>query len=306
MIKLILKYFWLLFIFGIILGMLFPSLKLISPYLTYILMFVLFLSSLKMDTAKLFKRIKELKLLIFLVSFILIIIPIFLYLIFKGFLDLEYSLAILILLVMPSGMTVPVYSTILNGDKELALIIVILTSLLCPITIPFLLHFLVGVQITINSLQIFYSLSVIIFIPLILSILLKKVGKNFIEKTKKYYSPLSIILIMFIITGAIAKANVIQAIGGAKEIIYPFFLLFVLAILMHLIGYFILYKMNKEVKIASSLTTAYKNSTLAIVFAAQFFSAKTLLLVTLYQIPTNLILIGFGYLVKKRFIFSKA
>ncbi len=202
---------------------------------------------------------------------------------------------------MPAGMSTPVYATIFKGDSELALIVSVITSLLCPLTIPFLIHFLAGIQTNINLFQMFGSLSMIIFVPFILSILFRKIGKAAIHNTEKYYSQVSILIITLIMAGAIAKVNVIRALDGGNSIIYPFFLLFVLALLLHIIGYCAIYKRDNKTRITSSLSTAYMNSTLAIVFAAEFFGPKTLLLVTLYQIPTNLVLIGFGYVVKKYF-----
>ncbi len=299
MFKFIKEYFWLLFILGILAGIFLPFSSLITPYILYMLMFTLFLSCLNIDISRLVRKIRDLRLVIYLVFLILIVVPLLFYFIFNSFLESEYSLAILILLAMPTGMTTPLYVNILKGDNELALIIVTITSLLSTLTIPFLIYFLVGIQTNINFIQMFTTLSMIIFIPFILSILFRRIGKRIIDNTKKYYSSISILIITFIMAGAIAKVNFIQIISNDKSIIYPFFLLFVLAILLHIIGYYVVYKKDNKTKITSSLAIAYMNSTLAIVFAAQFFNPKTLLLVVLYQIPTNLVLICFGYIVNK-------
>lgn len=263
-------------------------------------MFVLFFSLLKTNTGELARKIKDFKLVIYLIFLTLIITPVLLYFVFNIFLEFEYAIAILVLLVMPVGMSVPVYAHIFKSDKELALIIAIITSLLCPLTIPLLIYFLVGIKTNIDFFQMFLNLCIVIFIPFILSILFRKIWKKFIDKTEKYYSSVSIIVIMFIMAGAIAKIDVLQIINN-KSIIFPFLSLFILAILLHIIGYYAVYKKDNKIKITSSLATAYMNSTLAIVLAAKFFSPEVLLLVILYQIPTNLILIGFGYIVKRRF-----
>lgn len=266
------------------------------------LMLVLFISSLKIDIKGLFQKIKNLKLIIYLSALILIVIPLLIYPLFKIFIEPEYSLSILILLIMPAGMAVPAYAFLFKGDKELALIVSILTSFLCPLTIPLLILILTGNQTNINFIQMFITLGLIVLIPFILSRIFRIFTEKIIKNTEKYYSALSVLIISFIMMGAIARADFIQNISNS--IISSFLLLFVLAILLHVIGYYIVYKKNRQIRITSSLAIAYMNSTLAIIFAAEFFDPKTLLLIILYQIPTNLALIAFGYIIRKRFYIS--
>ncbi|GAG91060.1 unnamed protein product [marine sediment metagenome] len=145
----------------------------------------------------------------------------------------------------------------------------------------------------------FTNLVIIIFVPFILAMIFRKLGKGFVNKTEKYYSPISILIIMCIMAGALAKVDIIKTFKDGGAIYYSFFLLFVFTALLYVIGYFIVFRRDAQTKISSSIAMTYMNTTLAIVFAAEFFSAKTLLLVTLYQIPTNIGIISFGYFVKK-------
>ena len=299
MLKFITEYFGIFFIAGVLAGLFLPFSSILTPYILYMMMFVLFLSSLRMDISEIFSKIRDLKLVIYLVLLILVVVPAFVYFILRGFLEPEYSLAILVLLVMPAGVAVPVYSTIFKGDKELALIISAVTSLLCPLTIPFLIYYLAGVQTNINFLQLFATLGMVIFVPFVLSTLVRKIRESFIAKTEGYYSPVSILIVALIIAGGVAKVDVTQFVSSGYSVIYSFLLLFVLAILLHIIGYYIAYKKGNEIRITASLATAYMNSSLAIIIAAEFFGAKTLLMVALYQIPANLVLIAFGYIVRR-------
>ncbi len=261
-------------------------------------MFAFFLSCLKIKNSNIIKKIKKPFLIIYLILLILIIVPTIIYLLVRNFIEFEYAIAILILLAMPAGMIVPTYATIFKGDKELALILAILTSLLCPITIPALIYLLSGIKTNINFLNMFTTLSMIIFIPFISAIIIKKTSPNFIQKTKQYYSSISILAVTLIIAGATAKIDFIPTISNDISIIPSFTLLFAITFFLYLIGYYIVFNKNKKTKITSSLAMAYMNSGLAIVFAAEFFTAKTLLLVTLYQIPTTLGIIIFGSLIK--------
>ena len=97
--------------------------------------------------------------------------------------------------------------------------------------------------------------------------------------------------------GAIAKIDFLEVLKGS-ELVYPFILLFVLAFVLHIIGFFIV-RGDIKTRITSSLAIAYMNSTLAIVFAASFFSPKVLVIVTLYQIPVNIALMFSGIIFRK-------
>jgi len=296
--SLVSKYFWVFFLLGLLAGIFIKSSSILSPYILYFLMFAFFLSCLKIKNSNIIKKIKKPFLIIYLILLILIIVPTIIYLLVRNFIEFEYAIAILILLAMPAGMIVPTYATIFKGDKELALILAILTSLLCPITIPALIYLLSGIKTNINFLNMFTTLSMIIFIPFISAIIIKKTSPNFIQKTKQYYSSISILAVTLIIAGATAKIDFIPTISNDISIIPSFTLLFAITFFLYLIGYYIVFNKNKKTKITSSLAMAYMNSGLAIVFAAEFFTAKTLLLVTLYQIPTTLGIIIFGSLIK--------
>ncbi|MFH0906900.1 MAG: bile acid:sodium symporter [bacterium] len=299
MLNFITEYFWFFFILGMLSGIFLPLTFLISPYIIYLLMFVLFLSCLKIDIVELSKRIKDVKLVAYLTFSVLIISPILFYSIFSYFLEFEYSLAMLLLLVMPVGIAIPAYTAVFRGDKELSLILSIITSLLCPITIPFLIYVLAGLRASIDYFQVFTMLSIVIFIPFILSSFIKRISGKIVNRTQKYYSAVSIIVMSFVIAGAISKTDFLQTISNDKLILYPFILLFLLVGLRHIFGYCLVYRSNNKIRIASSLSISHTNSTLAIVVAAEFFSAKTLFLVTLYQIPIAVALIVFGYIARK-------
>ena len=297
MLNFLTKNFWVTFVIGIILGVFFEFSKKFLPYILYMLIFILFLSCLQIDFKNLFRRIKRYKLIVWLVVWILVLLPILLYLLFKLFLDLNSSTAILILLVMPVGMTIPFYASLFKGDRELALVLTVITSLLCPFTIPFLIKLFLGTNFSVNILDMLIMLCLVIFIPFLFSFFIRRFALEAIEKTKKYYSSLSLFVSIFLMAGAIAKIDFLDIING-NNLIYPFIMLLVLAFVLHLIGFFIIGG-SLRTRITSSLAVAYMNSTLAIVFAAKFFSPEIFVIVTLYQIPVNIALMIFGIIFRK-------
>lgn len=296
MINFITKYFWIFFILGMILGLFVKLSSLVSPYIIYILMFVLFLTILKIDFSQIIKSFKKPFLIIYLTFLTLIIAPLLAYLLAKSILAPEYTLAILILFAMPAGMATPAYSDIFKGNTPLSLIVTTISSLLAPITIPIILLFITGTKYNLSFLSMFQTLAMIIFIPFILAFIIKKFAKTTISKTQKYYSAISVIAIMIIIMGAVAKIekNIITT-----DIIFPAIILLLITIIITTISYFAIPKSIKRTKISSSLAIAYINSSLAIVFASGLFSSKTVLLIILHQFIGNLTLIGFGYLARR-------
>lgn len=288
------KYFWILFFVAIIIGSFFNQFSKLSFMLPYIVGFVLFLNFLKIDFNSFFGHVKKPFLIIYISLLVLVISPLLVYFAFY-FLKTDFLIAFVLLAAMPAGMSVPVYSSIMKGDFELSVAVLLVTSLICPITIPLIISLLFGLQANVSFFQIFSSLSIVILIPFILSLIFRKTLPKTIEKTKEHFTSICILLISFIIVIAVSRVNFIQAISN-RSVILPFILLFVLAALLHALGFFLV----RSKPITASLSVAYMNSTLAILVAASFFSSETLLLVTLYQLPTNIVLTIFSFLIRNK------
>jgi predicted Na+-dependent transporter len=70
-------------------------------------------------------------------------------------------------------------------------------------------------------------------------------------------------------------------------------ILYLVFVLLHVAGYIIRYKDNKENKIALAVTSAYMNNGLAIVLASTYFGPDILILMVLSEIPWNTLLAPF-------------
>lgn len=253
---------------------------------------------LKMDSKDVFSHFKNPFLIVYLSALILIISPIALYYFSSLLLPLNYSLAVLLLAAMPAGMSTTAYAGIFKGNASLALTLTMATSLLAPFTVPAVIYFLTGNSLQINVLDMLVLLAEIIFAPFLLSALARKIAAKQIAKTEKYFRPASIALLTMIIAGSIAK--VAGKAVDLNSLWVAVVFLFLLAAALHIIGYYAAFRRNKADKISSSLAVAYMNSTLAIVLASSFFGPETLLAVVLYQFPTNIVLILFGWIVGRK------
>lgn len=297
--RLIEKYYWLFFAAGMALGWFVPrAVGFLSPYILHMLVIVLFLTMLKIDAKDVFSHFKNPFLVIYLSALVLIISPIALYYFSSMFLPMNYSLAILLLAAMPAGMSITAYAGIFKGNASLALTLTMVTSLLAPFTVPSIIYFLTGNSLQINVLDMLALLAEIIFAPFLFSALVRKVAAKQITKTEKYFRPVSILLVTMIMAASIAKisGNPLE-LGSLWLVILS---LFILAAALHIIGYYAAFWRGKADKISSSLAVAYMNSTLTIVLASAFFGPETLLAVVLYQFPTNIVLILFGWIVGRK------
>lgn len=294
--RLIEKYYWLFFALGMALGWFVPQATgFLSPYILHMLVIVLFLTMLKMDAKDVFSHFKNPFLIVCLSLLILIVSPIAFYYFSGLFLPPNYSLAILLLAAMPAGMSITAYAGIFKGSASLALTLTMATSLLAPFTVPAVIYFLTGNSLQINVFEMIASLSGIIFLPFLLSLIFRKFAAKQINRMEKYFKPAVIILITLIMAASIAKIS-----GKHLELDSLWLVvlsLFFLAAALHIIGYYAAFLQGKADRISSSLAVAYMNSTLAIVLASSFFGPETLLAVVLYQFPTNIMLILFGWIV---------
>jgi bile acid:Na+ symporter, BASS family len=293
------KYFSIFFITAIAIGLFFPSFGIIfEPFMLYFLLAILFLSILKIDTIETFKQIKKPALLAYIVFVLMIATPIILFLITKHLYP-EIAIPVLILTAMPAGMAASALTDISKGSISLALIVTIITTLLCPFTIPFLLKYMAGSDLAVSTDPMLLMLVEIIFTPFAFAIIVRKIAKRQIENTKKYYSSMTIILIMPLIMGPLSRYSEYYR-NNLGQIFSITIYMFIISAMLHIIGWLMVFWLKKEDKIAVSITNAYMNLSLAIVFTSQFFGPLVLLPVILYQFPWDTMLIPFRYMIKKQ------
>ncbi len=297
--QLIEKYYWLFFALGMLFGWFVPqAIGFLSPYILQMILVVLFLTMLKIDVKEIFTSLKDVKIVAYFSALKLILIPIFFFYFSSIFLPAQYALAVLILASMPAGMSIAAYAGIMKGNASLALALTMVTSMIAPFTIPAMTYLLTGLAIQINLFDMFLLLAEIIFMPLAVSIFARKFALAQIEKSKKYFGGVSILIITAIIAASIAKVAGTPIDINSLWFVMAF--LFIFAAALHAIGYFSIPKTDRSNKITLSLATAYMNSTLAIVLASAFFNHETLLAVILYMFPTNIVLILFGWIIGRK------
>jgi len=246
-------------------------------------MIVFFLACLKINIRDVLRHLKKPKFLIYIVIMYLILIPAFIYEVFR-FINPELAVGMLLLSSMPPGVASVVFTDILEGNTSMSMAISIPAYLFSPFTVLLLFFVLTQKQINIDLGNLFRTLMVVNFLPLIVAQIFIKTSKGLIEKTKNYYSIISICGIAFLIylVVAIQSAKILSNPYNALNGVLWMFLLFTA---LYIIGYFLGFWRKKRDKIALAVTKTYMNNALAVGIAITFFSPKIALLMVLSEIP---------------------
>jgi BASS family bile acid:Na+ symporter len=291
------KYFWVLLIIGILAGLWNPFPFETPKYLPKIILcLMLFFVFLKIDVLEIIEKMKDYKQMVFIAFVYMIVIPLLFFLMFSLF-DRQLALGILLLVSMPAGVSTPALTDLLKGNISFAMSIVIVTQFIAPFTIPFLFWMAGSKGLDINELLMFRDIAIMVFLPLILAQITKRHFPSAVKRNQHRFTPANVILLFIFVFIAISmQRNVI--LENPASLIWKTVLLFGVFILLHVIGYFIRYKDNKENRIALSVTAAYMNNGLAIVLATTYFSPDILVLMVLSEIPWNTLLAPFGRVIR--------
>jgi bile acid:Na+ symporter, BASS family len=291
------NYFWLLLMAGIGLGLGYPVyndffMSLLKP----LLMVMLLLVFLKTDLVHILTHVKNYRLMVVLVFLLMIVIPLSL---FMGLtmIDREFAIGILLLTSMPAAVSSPTLTDIVKGNIALSSGLAIVTSLVAPFTVPFLFRIINYDQLAIDSLEMFTDLAVLVFIPLLLSVLIKKIIPATVERAKNKFTAVNIAIIFIMVYAAMGSQRTL-IFTDSVNILRMIGFLYIIYIILHLTGYLIAFNQNRESKIAITIGTAYRNNGMAIVLAAIHFEPAILVLMVLSEFPWNTLLAPFRRVMK--------
>ncbi len=286
------KYFAVFLVAGIVLGLALPVYSsVLMSFLKPLLMIMLFLVFLKTDVSEIIRNMKNYKLTALVVILNIIILPLIFYFVVNLF---NHNLAVgaLLLTAMPAAIASPALTDIVKGNTALSASIVIVSSLVAPLTVPFLFWLIQISDLSIDPWWLLIDISVIIIIPLILSQFVKKYKPQFVQKNQQIFTSVNVFILAAMVYVAIASQRDAMMINSVELLLDTGFM-YLLFILLHVMGYFMGYNKSKEDKIAITVVSAYRNNGLAIVLAAVYFEPPILILMVLTELPWNTLLIPF-------------
>ncbi|KKQ27507.1 MAG: Bile acid:sodium symporter family protein [Candidatus Magasanikbacteria bacterium GW2011_GWC2_37_14] len=292
--KLTQKYFWLIILLSLILGIVWPTPGLIlKNWLTPILMIMMTLGCLKTDLKELRNFKYDWRRYILILGNIFIVSSLIVFLCQK-FLNPEIYLGLLLAVVVPCGISVVAFSIIFNGQPTKALITTTLAHLVAPLLVPIIVWLFAHKIININILSMFWLVFKLVIIPIFLAEIIKYF--KFDKFLEKYIAGSNTILVSMLNWGTIAPATYLISWQNTSFLIALFIALFIF-ILQIILG--TLFGRNKEEKITWSIVNFYKNTGLASVIALTSFGAPTALGVVAYILVTNAALVPFQFYLTK-------
>ena len=286
------KYFWVLLLAGIGLGLWAAAPFTTPAYVQKILLgLMLFTVFLKIDALEVLENMRNYKLMIYISVFYMIIIPLLFYFSFSVF-DQELATAILLLTAMPAGVSTPALTDILKGNASMSMSLAIITQLAAPFTVP-LLFWLVNIHgLSINKMLILKDIAVLVFVPVIISQVIKRWFGPLVKKATHFLTSANIILLFaFVYLTIASRRNVI--LENPAGLIIKILILYFVFILLHIIGYLICFREKKENRIAVAIGSAYMNNGMAIVLAVAYFKPEIVIFLVLSEIPWNTLLAPF-------------
>lgn len=267
-------------------GILFPDFSSIfQPYLLYLMMFLLFLSFLPIKIGSIWHSVRHDSRTVLWILFIkLIILPVVIYYIFIIFYP-SYALAALLLTGISTGVVAPFISGLLNANSILVLVMVVISSLIVPFSLPILVHILAGHKIEISFLGMMQMLCIVIFVPIITVNLLRYLTPVLLDRIMKMRFPISLIIFAIINLGVFSKYSGFFF-NNPEIIIEATVIALLLGSIYVIAGIIVQWNSTAANQIAASIAFGNINNVLVIVFSSQFFGPVEPTLAAMYMIPS--------------------
>ena len=216
----------------------------------------------------------------------------------------ELAIGVMIIAAAPGGVTSNLLTSFAKGDVALSISLTAIISLLCVITIPFIVLTSIGLlsssDITqnISLLSMARDMFLIVTVPVILGMLLRRFASGAALKLEPIAKKVSILLFVLVLLGAIAaeRENVISYFAEAGLITL------VLNVIMMVVAYYVAKFLASGTKQKKCITIecGLQNGTLAIFVATSIFGGGMYVIpaatYSLIMFATSLI---FVYLVRK-------
>jgi len=282
-----------------VVGIFIPSLgKPLEPFLVHFMIVFVFLNFLKIDLMKIIRTLMDVRLMTMLLLVKLLAIPLFLYLVAK-FIYPSYALPVLLLSGISTGVVAPFISNMLSGNTALVISMLVLSSVLIPFTLPMLVKLVVGKTMEIPLFAMIRLLGMIIFIPMTAREILKKYIPWVIEWGEKVRYPFSLIYLGCTCMAMFGKYSAFF-LSEPKQIFIATTVAFSLSAVYLSIGAMLLHGRSKTDQLAGSISMAFLNNLLALIFSLQFFGPTAATLAAMYNFPYFAMIIPLRYVFKVR------
>ncbi len=266
-------------------GILFPEhVAFLQPFPLYLMMLLLFLSFLTTRTTSVWNILKSQWIGVLWLSVVkMLLFPALVYFLFKEFYP-PYAIGALLLTGVSTGVVAPFISGLVNANGSLVLVMVVVSSLIVPFSLPFLVKLLAGQEVAIPLGRMIRMLSLVIFVPAVCAEVLRRVSPILLNRLAAKRYPVSLVLFAAINLAVFSKyagffrqnpAIILEAVSIS----------IILGAVYILVGVLTYCKSTIGNQLAAAITFGNMNNVLIIVFASEFFGHLEPTLAAAYMIP---------------------
>ncbi len=218
-----------------------------------------------------------------------VVLPVVIFFVCRAVLP-EYALAALLLSGMSTGVVSVFFANLVQANTPLVLLMVVISSLLVPVTLPTLVALLAGEMMSIPFASMARLLGLVVFIPIVLSEFTHHFAPKIGAGIRHRQQPISLVLFAATNLGVFARYS-----GFLREqpttLLIAVLLSIVLAIGYFALAIFCAWSMAIADRLAFIIGFAIMNNILVVVFASEFFSPREPTVAAMYTIPFFLLIL---------------
>jgi len=270
---------------SILLGVLLPRLgSLFQPYLLYFMMYVFFSSFLPIKTDTIWHTLTgSVWTIVFLAFLKTIALPITIYFLFRATYP-PYAISAMLLSGISTGIVGLFISNLVNANTSLVLVMVVITSMLVPFTLPALVKIILARSIDISLYGMIRMLSLVIFVPILAVETLRHLKPGLINGIMKRQFPVLLVVLSLVMQGAFSQyAQFFYQ--NPSTILMAMLVGVILSGIYFSVGILSFLKGSIRNQLAAVISLGNINNVLTIVFASQFFGPLEATVAALYMLP---------------------
>lgn len=254
------------------------------PYPMVFMMMLLFLSFLSIPIESILQKARGCGLrLCGWLALKLVILPIGLFYMTRAVYS-EYALTALLLGGISTGVVSPFFSTLLNANTPLVIMMVTASSILVPFTLPVLVRTLADQTLVISLPAMVRLLAQVIFAPLLAAEVLRFLSSRTAERISRNHYALSLILCVVIILGVVSRyADFFYR--KPSVILEAVLVAVVLAVFSFAAGALASLRQPLADRLSIVISFGIINNILVVVFSSEFFGPIEPLVAMVYTVP---------------------
>lgn len=278
------RWFWLLMLGALILGVAWPSAPLLLfPYLTPLLALMLFTAFLKLDGDALALHLRRPGAALLFAVGKLLVLPALVALLTLP-LRPDWRIALLLLAAMPQGVATPTLLDLLGGDVPRGFSWLLASYLLVPITVPLVMVFGAGAALPLDPAVLARDLGCLIFGPFLLARLLRSRWNPRTPRREACLSLLSVLAMLGLTSASAAKeAGLFRS--DPAFVLRALAVLYLLYLVVGFGGWMLGRRAGRRAGVTGLICSVFFNNSLAVVLAGTHLSDEVLALVVLGAVP---------------------